>query len=179
MAPVKCSFRDLQVLTDAGLADVASTDGLDDLHVRIEAASQPLLCFLLAASKHDQNHHWHDDEDEHGHDQRWQQEVIEQGMQQHGHQQAGEKPLGAGTILSFQEAMSNEPDDGRRTSVQDGRPKASHEPQHQWCLAEVVHIVEVLDQGETGADGETQDGRIHSKANLVGADEQEQVEALQ
>ena len=54
---------------------------------------------------------------------------------------------------------------GRRRAVQHGRAEPAHQPQHEPGPGQHAQVLQVLDDGEAGADGESELGGIDRKAD--------------
>ena len=100
---------------------------------------------------------------------------LNKRMDQDGGGQAGQDIGGPFPLAPFRPALGHDPDQGDGAAMHDRRAEAADEPEQRAVAGKGIQEIEILQQGEAGADGKADDGRIDQEAQPVAAQQQEKI----
>ena len=168
-----------EIAPDVGRGNRAGVDLLEQIEVAVHGRAQPPPRARLAELiDHDEDRR---DEQDHagGGEERRKGEAIEQRVNDNRESQPGSEPHETPRSLTLRQVLTDHGGHGGGAAVHHGGAQAAGQPQQRAHIVQARGVVEILDQGEPGADREAVDRGVHQEPDQATADQQRDPRELQ
>jgi outer membrane protein OmpA-like peptidoglycan-associated protein len=172
-------FQFLQIAADPGCAKRTRHEEVQQFHVKIESAADPFTGRTFAPAE-DGDHGERQQQEQQGRGQQRRHQQVVEGRVQHGRGgDARHERQGAAAWRAVEHGLRQDGHDRRVHRVQEGGAEAAGHPQPQVSIRQQSQVIDVLDEGEAGADREADDGRVHEEPDVPPAKRVDQEQGLQ